>query len=245
MNTMDLSTATKTSNEGFNVVNELEKDLYCFGNYVGDFDGKLDQAWDDFASTWSDLSTDSFMADNGNYRERRFSMAIYDAKSSELTYKRHGGYYQEEGDNPLNGGVDRKFDAITPFIAGHPIIKKLIRHYSSIFSTLGYSDLWDLQLHQVRITTKPDEVGEPSPEGIHKDGTNFTTLVLIDRNGIVGGANKIFDSNKALLASRVLEDQGDFIILNDKGLYHDVSAIEPATDSAGYRDMLMIGFTQI
>ncbi|MBL4670803.1 MAG: 2OG-Fe dioxygenase family protein [Arenicella sp.] len=245
MNTIDMSPRIEILDESSKAVSEIQKDRYCFGNYVDDFAGKLDQTWDDFCSTWDDLGADSFMADEGSYRERRFSMAVYDAESSELSYKRHGCYFQKEGDNPLNGGVERKFDAITPYVAGHGIIKDLVRHYGTIFSVLGYGNHWDLQIHQVRIKTSNGETGEPSPEGIHKDGTNFTTLVLINRNGVIGGENMLFDNNKELLASKVLENQGDFVILNDKELYHDVSAIEPASESPGYRDMLMIGFTQI
>lgn len=244
MNAIDISPRIRAATDSGSAVNGIEADKYCFGNYVDDFGGQLDEVWDEFASTWGDLGADTFMADKGNYRERRFSKAIYDATSLELSYKKHTGYFQEKGDNSLNGGIDRIFDPVTPYIASHGIIRSLILHYSSIFTALGYGNLWDLQIHQVRITTKHGEVGKPSPEGIHKDGTNFTTLVMVNRDGVIGGENKLFDNDKELVASRVLENQGDFVILNDKELYHDVSPIEPAEES-GYRDMLMIGFTQL
>ncbi len=243
MNAININSRVAFPRECDQMARVLGDEKYVFGNYFGDFGGLYGREWAEFASTWDDLGEDHFMADEGTYRERRFSLATYDARFSHLTYDKHVGYFQESTDNPLNGGVDRVFEPITPFIACHGILRDLIGHYSSMFKTLGFGSVWDLQLHQVRINTTRKELGQPSPEGIHKDGTNFTTLVMIKREGIVGGENKLFDNEKHLIASKTLLKEGDLVILNDKELYHDVSSIEPEEES-GYRDMLMIGFTQ-
>jgi len=203
-----------------------------------------EKEWTEFSSTWEDLGSDTYIADKGTYRKRRFSSALYNSKSSVLNYKKHECYFQDKENNTLNGGVERYFDPITPHIAYHPILVKLIRSYSDLFTALGYGDKWHLSLHQVRITASPDQVGNPSPEGIHKDGTTFTTLLLMDRKGVKGGENLVYDNDKKLTESKTLENPGDFIILSDEDLYHDVNPIKPV-DNFGYRDMLMVGFTSI
>src|SRR5439155_559202 len=61
--------------------------------------------WDGFARSWGDLGVDTYMADGGRYRRRRF--AAFRAAGSEIVRKPHQPHYQSRDYNPLNGGLER------------------------------------------------------------------------------------------------------------------------------------------
>jgi hypothetical protein len=67
--------------------------------------------WDSFADSWSDLGVDTYMADGGRYRRRRF--ACYRANAAGIIRKPHQPHYQSRDYNPVNGGIDRWFEPVT------------------------------------------------------------------------------------------------------------------------------------
>jgi len=80
--------------------------------------------WEGLAATWNDLGVDTFMADGGRYRRRRF--AAFAASPSGIERKPHQPHYQSRDYNALNGGVARWFSPVTgrggiaPRDARHP-----------------------------------------------------------------------------------------------------------------------------
>ena len=62
--------------------------------------------WPQFAESWNDLEVDTYMADGGRYRRRRF--AVYGAgKQSPIVRGPHQPHYQTLDYNTLNGGIER------------------------------------------------------------------------------------------------------------------------------------------
>jgi hypothetical protein len=61
--------------------------------------------WQTFASSWNNLSVDTYMADGGRYRRRRFAAFAVSAQS--IARKPHQPHYQSRDYNPLNGGIER------------------------------------------------------------------------------------------------------------------------------------------
>ena len=62
-------------------------------------------AWATFADSWNDLGLDTYMADGGRYRKRRFS--AFRASASQIERKPHQPHYQSRDYNALNGGIER------------------------------------------------------------------------------------------------------------------------------------------
>src|SRR5271165_6078417 len=58
--------------------------------------------WGSFAASWDDLGIDTYMADGGRYRRRRF--AAFRASSAGIVRKPHQPHYQSRDYNQLNGG---------------------------------------------------------------------------------------------------------------------------------------------
>ena len=63
--------------------------------------------WQGFADSWNDLGTDTYMADGGRYRRRRY--AAFSAGAGGLRRKPHQPHYQSRDYNALNGGIARWF----------------------------------------------------------------------------------------------------------------------------------------
>ena len=61
--------------------------------------------WDSFAASWKDLGLDTYMADGGRYRRRRYS--VFAVSADEIELKPHQPHFQSLDHNQLNGGVER------------------------------------------------------------------------------------------------------------------------------------------
>ena len=89
--------------------------------------------WKAFADSWNDLGLDTFMADGGRYRRRRF--AAFSARPGAVARKPHQPHWQSRDYNPLNGGVQRWFEPVTDAIADHPVTQGLIAAGLSLFGS--------------------------------------------------------------------------------------------------------------
>src|SRR5262249_47901662 len=67
--------------------------------------------WSAFAGSWDDLGVDTYMADGGRYRRRRFGAFSLSAEA--IVRKPHQPHYQSRDYNALNGGIERWFEPIT------------------------------------------------------------------------------------------------------------------------------------
>src|SRR4029077_13136986 len=65
--------------------------------------------WPAFAESWNDLLTDTYMADGGRYRRRRFG--VWSAgKRGPMERAVPQPHYQSVNYNTLNGGIERWFE---------------------------------------------------------------------------------------------------------------------------------------
>ena len=156
----------------------------------------------------------------------------------------HQPFFQDKYNNTLNGGRDRHFEPITPYVATHPFLKRMIRDYVAIFSRYKNVSSWKIYLHQVRITSSKDIPGFPTPEGIHKDGVTFSSLFCVNRTeNCTGAENSIYDNDKELIETFTLKRFGDLVLFDDSRIYHSVSRMNSSNDQAASRDMLFLEFT--
>lgn len=132
------------------------------------------------------------------------------------------GFYQSKDNNMLNGGTLRKFETIEASIINNTFLDLLIKKNLSKIDS--YAE-WLVHIHQIRIICTENEAGNPTPEGIHRDGHQYVAQILIAKNGVCGGVSRIYDNNKALIFSKKLESPLDTILVNDKKSYHDVTQL--------------------
>src|SRR5436305_1014665 len=100
--------------------------------------GVLEQAglrdWDGFARSWDDLGLDTYMADGGRYRRRRF--ACFRASAEGIARKPQQPHYQSRDYNPLHGGIERWFEPVTEGIGHHPAMRAVLGACHALFDGL-------------------------------------------------------------------------------------------------------------
>jgi hypothetical protein len=203
------------------------------------------QAWAAFAASWNDLGMDTYMADGGHYRRRRFGAFAVSADA--IAAKPQQPHYQSRDYNPLNGGVERWFQPLTRELAAHPVLQALLRLCHAVFSALTPPALapasWHVECHQFRIEARAGERAEPTPEGLHRDGVDWVLVVLVARSNIAEGVTTIYDARRQPLGRFTLTAPLDAAFVDDGRVYHGVTAVRPVQAARpAYRDVLVITF---
>jgi hypothetical protein len=201
--------------------------------------------WDSFAASWNDLGSDTYMADGGRYRRRRY--AAFSAGPGGLRRKPHQPHYQSRDYNALNGGVARWFEPVTPEIAAHPALIAILQACLEIFTACTRPDArpesWHVELHQFRIETRAGSLGLPTPEGLHRDGVDWVLVLLVKRQNVASGETSIHDLARRQLGSFTLAEPLEAALVDDDRVYHGVTAVTPIDPALpAYRDVLVATF---
>jgi hypothetical protein len=201
--------------------------------------------WEAFAASWDDLGVDAYMADGGRYRRRRFG--VFRAAAGGVVRKPHQPHYQSRDYNPLNGGIERWFEAVTDAIARHPALTAILGTCHALFDRMTPRELrpeaWHVEIHQFRIEARAGKEGRPTPEGMHRDGVDWVLVLMVRRENVASGETTIYDLVKSPLGSFTLTAPLDSAFVDDSRVYHGVTPVVPL-DPGGpaYRDVLVVTF---
>lgn len=203
------------------------------------------EGWDGFARSWNDLGLDRYMADGGRYRRRRH--ATFSVGGGHIERKPHQPHYQSRDYNMLNGGIERWFKPVRDEIGAHPILHAILAACEHTFTSLTPPDArpaaWHVELHQFRIEARLDQVGQPTPEGPHRDGVDWVLVLLVARENVESGETSIHDLRKHLLGSFTLSEPLDAALVDDSRVYHGVTGVRPLDPGRpAYRDVLVVTF---
>ncbi|MGH6812180.1 MAG: 2OG-Fe dioxygenase family protein [Methylocella sp.] len=201
--------------------------------------------WPSFAAAWEDLRVDTYMADGGRYRRRRF--AAFAASPEGIVRKAHQPHYQSRDYNLLNGGIERWFEPVTEAVAAHPVTLDLLaagwKVFDALTPALDRPQAWHVELHQFRIEARAGQIGEPTPEGLHRDGVDWVLVVLVNRKNVESGVTSIYGLDRRHLGDFTLTDPLDAVFLQDNRVFHGVTAIhalEP--NEVARRDVAVITY---
>jgi len=202
--------------------------------------------WPAFAANWNDLGLDTYMADGGRYRKRRH--AAFGARAGEPIHRKpHQPHYQSRDYNPLNGGLERWFEPVAEAIGRHRALDAILAASHALFDRLTPPALrpeaWHVELHQFRIEARLGTAGQPTPEGMHRDGVDWVLVLMIRRENIKSGETTIYDLARRPLGSFTLTRPLDAALVDDSRVYHGVTPVEPSDpDCPAYRDVLVATF---
>lgn len=207
--------------------------------------GQALEDWSQFASSWKNLGLDLFMADGGRYRRRRFASLRVSAGT--IVRKPHQPHYQSRDYNPLNGGVERWFKPVTNAVVDCAFTGRILELCRSVFDALAPKrasrNTWHVEMHQFRIEANSEQVGRPTPEGLHRDGVDWVCVMLVNRHNVLSGVTQIFDGKGTSLGQFTLSDPMDTVFLDDSRVLHGVTPIEPIDpQDKAVRDVLVITF---
>jgi hypothetical protein len=199
--------------------------------------------WGSFAASWDDLGIDTYMADGGRYRRRRF--AAFRVAAEGIVRKPHQPHYQSRDYNQLNGGVERWFEPVTAATAQHSALTAILETSRTLFDRITPQAIrpaaWHVELHQFRIEARSGEAGRPTPEGMHRDGVDWVLVLMVRRENIASGETTIYDLVKRPLGSFTLTAPLDAAWVDDSRVYHGVTAVTPLDpERPAYRDVLVV-----
>lgn len=200
--------------------------------------------WGVLAASWNDLGLDTYMADGGRYRKRRH--AAFGARAGEPIYRKaNQPHYQSRDYNPLNGGIERWFAPILPEVADGASMTGILATCRSLFERLAPTRDWHIEVHQFRIEARRGEAGQPTPEGMHRDGVDYVLVLLIGRRNIQSGVTSIRAADGRDLGSFTLTEPCDAAWVDDHRVLHGVTPVEPIDPAEpGFRDVLVVTFRQ-
>jgi hypothetical protein len=196
-----------------------------------------------FAASWDDLGLDTYMADGGRYRKRRF--AVFGAREGvpAIERKAHQPHYQSRDYNTLNGGIERWFSPILPEIGVGPTMTAILHFCRDLFERLSGPRDWHIELHQFRIEARRGVEGRPTPEGRHRDGVDHVLVLLVGRRNVQSGMTTIHDLDGRSLGSFTLTEPLDAALVDDRRVMHGVTPVEPMDPrEPGFRDVLVVTF---
>ncbi|MGW2633595.1 2OG-Fe dioxygenase family protein [Streptomyces chattanoogensis] len=194
-----------------------------------------------FLESWEDLPVDSYMKDGTDYRRRRYGSFHWAA--GELVADPAGVFHQTKEVNSLHGGVDRAFPPLSDSVLESGVLDNLIHFFMARLPGEFDPATSGVGVHQIRITATHDADGLPAPEGVHEDGHHFVAQALMRRTDVDGGESQIFDRNRRLIYHHTLLEAFESIVIDDRRVFHGVSAIRPANGvRQGIRDMLLIDY---
>jgi hypothetical protein len=201
-------------------------------------------AWKAFAASWDGMPVDEYMADGGRYRRRRFG--VFSADGAGITRAAHQPHYQSRDYNQLHGGIERWFEPIAEDVALGATFQGLLDFTRALFECLSGPSRWHIEAHQFRIEARPDVAGQPTPEGMHRDGVDFVLVLMVRRENIAQGTTTIHDDERRLLGSLTLSQPLDAALVDDRRVYHGVTPVVPAlAGRPAFRDVLVLTYRKI
>ena len=202
--------------------------------------------WQAFVDSWDGLAVDTYMADGGRYRRRKYATLSASAGASTARLEPHQPHYQDLEYNRLNGGVARYFEPIDPEIVAGSTLTSVIGLGLGVYSRLLPGLGAHIEVHQFRIEAQADQAGRPTPEGVHRDGVDFVLVMMVRRVNIASGTTEIFDLERRPLDSFTLTGPLDTALVNDRRAMHGVTPIEPLDPRLpAYRDVLVVTYRQV
>ncbi|HEY8681697.1 MAG TPA: 2OG-Fe dioxygenase family protein, partial [Rhodanobacter sp.] len=199
--------------------------------------------WAAFVQSWDNLAPDTYLAAQGRHRRRRHATFSIEA-NGELRRAPPQPHYQSLQHNPLQGNIQRWFLPMRPALAGGASLQRILQFSYELFAALvPTAQRWHVEAHQFRIEARAGDPGEPTPEGVHRDGVDYVLVLLIDRENIESGTTTIHTGDGDLLGSFTLAHSLDAALLDDNRVFHgvtSVTALDPALPA--HRDVLVLTF---
>ena len=199
--------------------------------------------WDRFAASWGSLPRDEHLPDGHRYRRRRHATLTARAGAASFRIEPHQPHYQGLEYNRLVGGIERWFEPIDAEILAGATFAAVMEFCQRLFGALRPQTHWHVEVHQFRIEARADAAGQPTPEGVHRDGVDYVLVLLVGRANIESGTTTVHGLDGRLLGSFTLGAPLDAALVDDARVKHGVTPVHPIDPAPpAYRDVLVVTF---
>lgn len=200
--------------------------------------------------SWENMEPDSYygQADAG-MRFRRYSDFEYNPVTRDLKQLEHRAYVQSKANNSYVGGLERHFQDFSNEVINSPVMRSLIdadfEVYKHVLPPELHDEIWQCQIHQIRIEIKPGKQLEITPEGIHCDGYPFSGVHFWGRNNVDGAESRLYSAQEEQLAATTYLEILDTTYFLDRDMRHYVTpARNTHAQEMAYRQILAISFSR-
>jgi hypothetical protein len=205
--------------------------------------GANDEAWKRFSAHWDELAPDVYAGSLGTERLRRYGHFAYRPKEGGARLMPHRDFAQPHESNPLYVKQDRHFEPLTDRFVADPLLHAILKLLGQLAAVLDDRAEWSTKVHPFRVMASDDDGGQPTPEGLHRDGVTLVTSLLINRRNATGGESSVVDAGGQPLMTTTLAEPGTLLIGDDRRTLHGVSPIRPDDPAEpAQRDVLVITF---
>ena len=183
---------------------------------------------------FDNLSGDNYLPKQ--YRFRRLSrFKIVEDKILKLP---HNYLFQSKEYNPILGDVTREYPELEDELIQIKDFQDIVKEFYEFCQLCSAHN--EIAVHQIRTITSKDQIGEPAPEGIHRDGVDLVGIFCVNRNQIKGGITSLYKSKDGNpILSKIL-NPGEFLIFNDERFFHYTSPITAMPSQIGMRDVFVL-----
>jgi hypothetical protein len=189
---------------------------------------------DKLKSSFNQLPADPYL--EGNYRFRRLShFKVVDDRLIKLP---HRCLFQSKQYNPLLGDVVREYDELDDDLIQLEDFQRLLWEFFQFCQLCSTSD--EIAVHQIRTTASSEKLGNPAPEGIHRDGVDVVGIFSVDRHGIGGGETHLYKTKDDHPAFSKVLNPGEFLVFRDDQYFHYTSSVNATTSEQGTRDVFVL-----
>ena len=203
----------------------------------------IEAGWETFAASWNDMPLDTYMADGGRYRRRRYATLSVPAGATTAIVEPHQPHYQSVDYNSLNGGIARHYEPIASAVIDGAVMASLFALCCDVFNRLSPATPWHVEVHQFRIEAGAGQHGQPTPEGVHRDGVDYVMVMMVKRHNIAEGTTTIHGPDGKQLASFTLTEPRDMTLVDDHRCLHGVTPVVPLDAlQRAFRDVLVVTF---
>lgn len=199
--------------------------------------------WPAFADSWNRLEPDIYLAATGRARRRRHGVFSSGA-TGPVSLQPAQPHYQRLAHNRLQGDIQRWFAPIEAATAASPSLHTVIRFGRDCFASLAPTvRRWHVEVHQFRIEAHAGQAGEPTPEGVHRDGVDYVLVLMVNRHNIASGTTTIHRPDGSTIGSFTLSAPFDAALVDDHRVLHGVTPVSAVNEQIpAYRDVLVVTY---
>jgi hypothetical protein len=187
-----------------------------------------------FKQFFNNLPADPYL--KGNYRFRRLSNFKVSAKN--LVQLPHSRLFQSKAYNPILGDVVREYQELEQELI------QLQDFHNLVFEFFDFCQLCSpanqIAVHQIRTTTSDLQIGNPAPEGIHRDGVDLVAIFCVDRENIEGGLTCLYKEKNGSPVFQQILNPGELLVFDDRQFFHFTSPIHVTKHGRGTRDVFVM-----
>lgn len=201
-------------------------------------------AWQRLGRHWDALADDPYAAELGTRRLRRYGHFVFVPADGVIDPLPQDAFIQPQASNPLYVHRSRHFEPLTDAFVEVPLLQRFLRLLGQVATMLDDVPRWSLKVTPFRVVASTSDGGEPTPEGLHRDGVTLVTSLLIGRDNAVGGESSVFSADGRHLLSTTLSEPGTLLLGDDRRSLHGVTPIRPLDPSRlARRDVLVVTFS--